>query len=151
RPRSPETACASHSTYCTTSGRSSPIARRNRAVASGLPSGPMMMRAGSPGSTRITRKTSAETNQSVTANAARRRAAYRRTNRQLTSFRPRNLGQIGGRKREILPQSLDALLRHGETGVHEKPDRRCVFHEELLHLHVQVSASLVVQRDLRFL
>ena len=57
-PRSPRSARPSQSTYCTASGRFSPIASRRRSVASGLPSVPMMSAAGSPGRTRTTTKTS---------------------------------------------------------------------------------------------
>src|SRR2546425_1765123 len=78
-PRSPRTAPASQSTYCTASGRFSPSASRSRAAASGLPSVPMIRAAGSPGSTRMTTKTSSETNTRVAMNAATLRRMYRRT------------------------------------------------------------------------
>ncbi len=78
-PRSPRSAPPSQSAYCTTSGRFKPIASRSRAVASGLPSVPMMTCAGSPGRMRITTKTRTETKKRVATNAATLRSTYRRT------------------------------------------------------------------------
>ena len=78
-PRSPRSAPVSHSAYWTAIGRFSPIASRRRAAASGLPSGPMMISAGSPGSTRTTTNTSSETTRRVTTKAAARLAMYPRT------------------------------------------------------------------------
>jgi len=65
--------------YWTAIGRFNPIASRRRAAASGLPSGPMMISAGSPGSTRTTTNTSSETTRRVTTKAAARLAMYPRT------------------------------------------------------------------------
>src|SRR5213593_3802351 len=84
-PRSPRTAWASQSTYWTTRGRSSPSDVRSRAVASGLPSVPMMTCAGSPGRTRITTKTRRDTTKRVATSAALLRSRYRR--KPLVSFR----------------------------------------------------------------
>src|SRR5207245_1157641 len=78
-PRSPRTAWASQSTYWTTRGRSSPSDVRSRAVASGLPSVPMMTCAGSPGRTRITTKTRRDTTKRVATNAATLLLRYCRT------------------------------------------------------------------------
>ncbi len=78
-PRSPRTARVSHSVYWTRMGRFNPSASRSRAAASGLPSGPMITSAGSPGSTRTTTNTRAETKKRVATNAATLLAMYRRT------------------------------------------------------------------------
>ena len=78
-PRSPASARRSQSAYWTTSGRLRPSASRRRTTASGLPSVPMMISAGSPGSTRITTNTSAETKKRVATSVATRLSTYRRT------------------------------------------------------------------------
>ncbi len=83
RPRSPRNARPIHSTYWTTSGRLRPSDSRMRSTASGLPSVPTMTRAGSPGRTRTTMKTSRDTKRRVTASVA----TLLRTNRR--NGRPR--------------------------------------------------------------
>src|SRR5262249_27338623 len=153
-PRSPRTARESHSPYWTRIGRFSPSASRRRAAASGLPSGPMITSAGSPGRTRTTTKTRPDTKKRVATNAATLLAMYRRTpSWQSRLLDPRDLGEIvhAGAGRQIFPEALQALLGHGEPGVDVEPDNRRVLDELLLHLHVQLTPRLVVNGDLGLL
>src|SRR5690242_16319198 len=151
-PRSPRSARASHSVYWTRIGRLSPSASRSRAAASGLPSGPMITSAGSPGRTRTTTNTRPETKRRAATHAATLLAMYRRTPTRVSGLLdPRDLGQIEHRRRQILPEPLHALLGHGEPGVDVKPDDRRVLDELLLDLHVELAARLVVDGGLGLL
>src|SRR5437867_6700936 len=150
-PRSPRSALVSHSTYWRGIGRFSPSASRSRAAASGLPSGPMITSAGSPGSTRTTTNTSSETTRRVTTKAAARLAMYPRTLIGSGLFRPRDLGEIERRQRQILPEPLQPLLGDGQPRVDVEPHHRCILDELLLHPHVELAARLVVDRHLRLL
>src|SRR5436309_12313519 len=151
-PRSPCSALVSHSTYWRGSGRFSPSASRSRAAASGLPSGPMITSAGSPGSTRTTTNTRPETKKRVATNATALLATYRRTpTRESGLLDPRDPGEIEHRREQILPEPLHALLGHGEPGVDVEPDDRRVFDELLRDLHVLLPARLVVDRGLGLL
>src|SRR5215470_1459038 len=153
-PRSPRTARESHSPYWTRIGRFSPSASRSRAAASGLPSGPMITRAGSPGRTRTTTNTRTETTKRVATNAATLLAMYRRTPGLASRLLgPPDLGEVEhpGAARQVLPEPLQALLRHGEPGVDVEPHDGRVLHQLLLHLHVELAARLVVHGDLRLL
>src|SRR6185436_14862979 len=125
--------------YWTRMGRFNPSASRRRAAASGLPSGPMITSAGSPGRTRTTTKTRPETKKRVTTNAATLLAMYRRT----PSWRSRlldpcDLGEIEPRRRQILPEALQALLGHGQSRMDVEPHHRRILDELLLHLHVEL-------------
>src|SRR5262249_30672081 len=152
-------------------GRSSPIARRRAAAASGLPSVPMMRSAGSPGSTRTTVKTRSETTKSVATSAtARRRISSRMDGRagrlagaapprgrprggrrratpwpRAVLLRPAHLREIHGRSGEILPDALDALLRGHQTRHDVKPDGRRLVGHDLLEIAVDLSPLLVVE------
>src|SRR5262245_2527016 len=150
-PRSPCTARESHSAYWTRMGRLRPSASRSRAAASGLPSAPMITSAGSPGSTRTTTNTRPETRKRVATNAATLLAMYRRTPTPRSRLLdPRDLGQIvdAGAGRQIFPEALQPLLGHGQPRVDVEPDDRGVLDELLLHLHVELTARLVVDGDL---
>src|SRR5713101_6181488 len=149
RPRSPATARPTHRTYWTGTGRLRPSDSRRRATASGLASMPSMMRAGSPGSTRTTTKTSRETKTRVTSMAATLRRTCRRNPPCL--LLPADLGEVEGRDGQVLPDPRHALLGHDEARVHVEPDRGRVLHEHLLQLHVLLAARLVVERDLGLL
>src|SRR2546428_3522061 len=121
-PRSPCSALVSHATYWRGIGRFSPSASRSRAAASGLPSGPMITSAGSPGRTRTTTNTRPETKKRVATNAATLLAMYRRTPTRVSGLLdPRDLGEIEHGRREILPESLHAFLGHGEPRVDVEP------------------------------
>src|SRR5262245_12330023 len=164
RPRSPRRPWPTHSTYWTQIGRSRPIARRSRAAASGLPSVPRMISAGSPGSTRITTKTRIETKNSVATRAAMRRATYCFTGTCLEGrcrarapdprdqpgelSLPGDLGEVERRDREVLPDPRDALLGDDKPRVHEQPHRRRLVGQHVLHPHVELSPLLVVDRHL---
>src|SRR5712692_5326485 len=150
-PSSPRRAPPSQSAYWTTSGRPSPMAARKRATTSGLASGPAMTSTGSPGSTRIATKTRTETKPRVTASATTRRTTYPRTAVEGRLLRPADLGQIARGQRQVLPDPLHALLRHGQAGMHEQPRGRCVLDQQPLHLQVEIAARVVVQGDLGFL
>src|SRR5205809_363669 len=110
-PRSPRSALQSQCAYWIAIGRFSPIASRSRAAASGLPSVPMMMSAGSPGSTRTTTKTMRETKNRVATNAATRLRRWRRT------F-PRRLDS----GRELAPEPLLHSLAYVFHNVPRQPN-----------------------------
>src|SRR5687768_1227022 len=153
-PRSPRTAPASHSTYWTSSGRSRPSDRRSRSSVSGFRSTPRISSAGSPGNTRTTTKTRAETNRRVTANAVTLLKRYRFTGaggRPLSRCRPAHLGQVGGRDRQILPEARHTLLGRHQARMDEEEYHRRVFHLHLLQLCVLFAAGLVVEGHLGLL
>src|SRR5262245_28222540 len=158
RPRSPRSAPPSHSTYWTGMGRSRPIACRSAAAASGLASVPMMRRAGSPGSTRTTVNTTRETTKRVARNATARRRISRRTGRSAPRppetaalLRPAHLRQVHGRRGQVLPDALDALLGRHQARVYVEPDGRRFVRHDFLELGVEVAALLVVERRLGLL
>src|SRR5712692_5582322 len=150
-PSSPRRAALSQSAYWIASGRSSPMAARKRATTSGLASGPAMTSTGSPGSTRMATKTRTETKPRVTASATTRRTTYPRTAVEGALLRPADLGEIARGQRQVLPDPLHALLGHGQAGMHEQPHGRRVLDEQPLHLHVEIAARVVVERDLGLL
>src|SRR5687767_4131039 len=151
-PRSPRSARASQSAYCTTSGRSRPSEARRRAAVSALRSMPSMMSTGSPGSTRTTRKTRTETKRRVAASAATLRTTCPLTRaRRLPGSGPRHLGQIGGGDGQILPDPLHALLGDHEARVDVEPHRGRFLHQHLLQLRVLLAPRLVVEGRFRLL
>src|SRR4029077_2249939 len=152
RPGPPRRARPTHCTYWTGTGWSRPSAWRTRATESALASSPRMMRAGSPGSTRTTTKTSRETKRRVIARAPTRRITYSSNCIAATSrasLLPGHLGEVLDRRRELLPEAGHPLLGDDEPGVHVEPDRGGLVGEHLLHLHVERAAGLVVARHLR--
>ena len=123
-----------------------------RAAASALPSVPMMMTAGSPGSTRTTdedEERDEEEGGHQRGHPPRDvpphyRATPRRYFCQATSDRS-NTGRGRSFQMPVRPFLVD-----DEARVHVEPHRGRLVGEHLLHLHVELAALLVVHRDLRF-